>query len=68
MKYSHGGETDMEPTTAPTAPDYGEYGGVIETIKKFAAFITDLIKKVMDFLKGIFNKKDDNTGDSTTGA
>ncbi len=60
----------MEPTTAPTAPDFGEYGGVIETIKKFTKFITDLIERVMVFLRSIFAKKDDGTSpsESTTEA
>lgn len=61
MKYRHGGETDMENTTAPATPDYGEYGDVIETIKKFTAFLTELIKKIMDFFNGLIKKDDPAT-------
>lgn len=51
-----------ENTTSSSSP-YGEYAGVVETIKKFADFISNLIKKVMEFFNKLF-KKDD--GESTT--
>lgn len=49
---------DVE-STAPQAPDFGEYGGVIETMKKFTEFITQLIQRIVEFFKKLMGKKDD---------
>lgn len=54
--------TTMAPET--TTSQYGEYADVIETIKKFTEFITNLIQKVMDFFKSLTGKGDETT--STT--
>lgn len=56
----------MENTTSSASP-YGEYDGVVETIKKFTEFITNLIKKIMEFFNS-FIKKDDGTTTTTTNA
>lgn len=49
---------DEEKTTAAAAPDYGEYGDVIATMKQFVDFIVKLITQIKEAFEKLFKKNE----------
>lgn len=47
---------DEEKTTSAATPDYGEYDGVIATMKQFVDFIVRLITQIKEAFEKLFKK------------